>query len=120
MPLGSDPFVFLLNKQSIGPWAIRFHYAASGDRGLAEKLAEHFWPDEVFDAIVDHAAETAGVMCCLPAVWQAITDVANYLLDHGRHQSSIYEKSMIVRNRILQNIPTPFLEWAVSQRRRQP
>ena len=110
----------VLNNQSIGAWHVRYHYSASGDRGLAENLAGHFWPDEVFDEIVDRAAETAGAMCCLPDVWAAIQDVAKFLLDHGRHQSSIYETSVIVRNRIPQPIHVPFQEQVVSQRRKQP
>lgn len=93
---------------------IRYHPFGSIDRNNSATIGSHFWPDKHREAILDLAAETAAQLCQRPAVWAAITDLAKFLTDDGRHKASIFETSVIVRQHLPQNIPSPHADLAVS------
>ncbi len=110
----------VFDNRNITPWAIRRHTSTYTDDQIALSVCENFWPDDVQQDVLNQAAATSAVMLSFPQVHAAVSDLADFLLEHGRNRSDIYQTSVIVRNRIPQNIkPVPFADWAVSLRRPQ-
>ncbi|MBI4743148.1 MAG: hypothetical protein HY777_16700 [Betaproteobacteria bacterium] len=110
----------IFNGENLSAPSIRWHPAASTDAVIAGKAAAHYFDDKHVEEILDRAAETAVALCQVPVVWGAITELAKFLVDHGRGESSIYETSVIVRNHISNPLKTaPGEEWAMQFVRKQ-
>jgi hypothetical protein len=113
--------MLVAENEDINAESIRWHQAAGYDNEIAEKVLSHHFDAANVDDMLNKAAEAAGIMCCAVPVWAAINSLANFLVRHGRHQSSIYETSVIVRNHIPQPwAAAPGSDWAMQFVKRQP
>ncbi|MBI4742472.1 MAG: hypothetical protein HY777_13185 [Betaproteobacteria bacterium] len=109
--------VSVWENTDISAASIRHHHTGKSDERYALFDASHYWPAEHQQAILDKAAVTAGMLCCMPSIWNAIKAVAEFLNDNSRNKANIFETGVIVRQFIPGKIPSPFEDWAVSLRR---
>jgi hypothetical protein len=82
-----------------------------GDVATAGRIAAHFWPGHREEAL-ESAADVAGLLVQIPALWGAIEAVAGYLVMHARHRAGIAEIETLVRRFIPMSFPCPGSDWA--------
>jgi len=110
----------IFNHENLAAPSVRWHPSASTDAVIAGKLARHFFDNKRTEKILHRAAETAVTLCQVPAVWGAISELAKFLVDHGRGECSIYETSVIVRNHIANPLKVaPGEDWVMQFVRKQ-
>lgn len=84
-----------------------------GDESAAREIAEHFWPEQHREAILDAAAELAGQLVQVPAVWNAISAVADQITRAYGRQITTPLIEATVRQYVPQAITAPRQAWAV-------